>query len=98
MPDLTSRTFGRYRILSKIGEGRMGEVSRAQDQRLAREVAIKVLPEDVAADADSLRSFEREAQAVASIVTDSVGGCDGNKGLYGIYTCLVAAGRGGSGD
>jgi len=67
MQDLSSRTFGRYHILSKIGEGGMGEVYRAHDQRLDREVAIKVLPEEVASDPDRLKRFEREVRAVASL-------------------------------
>jgi serine/threonine-protein kinase len=57
-----------YRIVEKIGEGGMGEVYRAQDERLDRDVAIKVLPESVVADPDDLRRFDREAKAVAAWV------------------------------
>ena len=67
MRDLVGKTIGRYRILSRVGEGGMGEVFRAHDERLDREVAIKVLPEEVATDPDRLRRFEREAQAVAKL-------------------------------
>jgi len=64
---LIGRTLGHYRIVDKIGAGGMGEVYRAHDERLDRDVAIKVLPEEVAADSDRLRRFEREAKAVATL-------------------------------
>src|SRR5450432_4876145 len=55
--------LGPYEILSPIGAGGMGEVYRARDERLKREVAIKVLPASFSADPDRLRRFEHEAQA-----------------------------------
>src|SRR5215470_3463857 len=55
--------LGPYEILAPIGAGGMGEVYRAKDPRLGRDVAIKVLPVSVSADADRLRRFEQEAQA-----------------------------------
>ncbi len=67
MKDLTGRTLGHYRIVEQIGAGGMGVVYRAHDERLDRDVAIKVLPEEVAADPDRLARFEREAQAVARL-------------------------------
>jgi len=57
-------TLSHYRILSKLGEGGMGEVYRAHDEKLDRDVAIKVLPEEVARTRDRLDRFEREAEAV----------------------------------
>jgi Tol biopolymer transport system component len=59
--------LGPYEIVSTIGAGAMGVVYRARDTRLGREVAIKVLPEAFAQDADRLGRFEREARAVAAI-------------------------------
>jgi len=67
MSDLIGRTLGHYRVTAKIGEGGMGEVYRARDERLDRDVAIKVLPASVAQDPDRLRRFEREAKAVAAL-------------------------------
>ena len=59
--------LGTYEILASLGAGGMGEVYRARDAKLGRDVAIKVLPERVAADPDTLARFEREARAVASL-------------------------------
>ena len=59
--------LGSYEILSPLGAGGMGEVYRARDKKLDRDVAIKVLPQTVAADPDALARFEREAKAVAAL-------------------------------
>jgi serine/threonine protein kinase/Tol biopolymer transport system component len=59
--------LGPYEILAPIGAGGMGEVYRAKDDRLKREVAIKVLPSSFAQDGDRLRRFEQEAQAAGSL-------------------------------
>jgi len=59
--------LGPYEILSSLGAGGMGEVYRARDSRLGREVALKVLPESFSNDADRLRRFEQEARAVAAL-------------------------------
>src|SRR5262244_3557520 len=65
---LASGTFlGPYEILGPLGAGGMGEVYRAKDSRLAREVAIKVLPESAALDPGRLVRFEREARAAGSL-------------------------------
>ena len=60
-------TLGHYEVLSLLGKGGMGEVWRAKDTKLGREVAIKTLPEEFAKDADRLARFEREAKLLASL-------------------------------
>jgi serine/threonine protein kinase/Flp pilus assembly protein TadD len=64
---LSGSTLGPYEILGPLGAGGMGEVYRARDGRLGREVAIKVLPDAVARDPSRLSRFEREARTVASL-------------------------------
>ena len=59
--------LGSYEVIAPLGAGGMGEVYRARDKRLGREVAIKVLPEDVAVDRTALARFEREAKAIAAL-------------------------------
>jgi serine/threonine-protein kinase len=59
--------LGRYKILAPLGSGGMGEVYRAQDEALGRDVAIKVLPEDLAQNREALGRFEREAKALAAL-------------------------------
>jgi Tol biopolymer transport system component/tRNA A-37 threonylcarbamoyl transferase component Bud32 len=59
--------LGPYEIVAPIGAGGMGEVYKARDAKLGRDVAVKVLPERLTADADSLSRFEREARAVAAL-------------------------------
>ena len=59
--------LGAYEILAPLGAGGMGEVFRARDTRLDREVAIKVLPADFARDADRLKRFEQEARATSAL-------------------------------
>src|SRR5438046_3341741 len=59
--------LGPYEIVSQLGAGGMGEVYRARDTKLHRDVAIKVLPDSLAADPDRLARFQREAQTLASL-------------------------------
>ena len=60
---MIGKPLGPYQILAKLGEGGMGEVYRAHDTRLGRDVAIKILPELFATDPDRLARFEREGRA-----------------------------------
>ncbi len=63
----TGTKLGRYEIRSKLGEGGMGEVYLAEDTRLRRKVASKILPSELAANKDRMRRFEQEAQAAAAL-------------------------------
>ena len=64
---LAGRTLAHYRVSTVIGAGGMGEVYRATDTKLARDVALKILPPDMASDPDRLDRFQREARAVAAL-------------------------------
>jgi len=64
---MIGETIGSYRIAAKLGAGGMGEVYRAKDTKLDREVAIKILPAALAQDPERLARFEREAKVLASL-------------------------------
>ncbi len=64
---MIGKTLSHYKVLEKIGQGGMGEVYRAEDTNLSREVAIKVLPEQFTQDPQRLARFEREAKLLASL-------------------------------
>ena len=64
---MIGQTISHYKITDKLGEGGMGEVYRAEDTTLKREVAIKVLPEQFTQDTERLARFQREAQLLASL-------------------------------
>ena len=80
-------TIAHYKVTAKIGQGGMGEVYRATDSKLDREVAIKVLPESFAQDKERLARFEREAKMLASLNHPNIAsiygleGSDGKKAL-----------------
>src|SRR5262245_18377942 len=59
--------LGPYEVVGPLGSGGMGEVYRARDSRLARDVAIKVLPTDLSKDPDRLRRFERESKTLGTL-------------------------------
>jgi serine/threonine protein kinase len=61
------QSIAHYRITAKLGEGGMGEVYRATDTKLGREVAIKILPARLARDSERMARFEREAKVLASL-------------------------------
>jgi hypothetical protein len=73
------RSLAQYRLAERIGEGGMGEVWRATDTTLGREVAIKILPAEFATDAERLARFEREAKLLASLNHTSIAG------IYGLH-------------
>jgi serine/threonine protein kinase len=64
---MSPQSIAHYRITAKIGEGGMGEVYRATDTKLNREVAVKILPESLSHDSDRLARFTREAHVLASL-------------------------------
>ncbi len=66
-PSLAGQTIGPYQVLSLIGKGGMGEVYLAQDSRLGRKIALKLLPSQFTQDRDRLRRFEREARAASAL-------------------------------
>ena len=75
----TGSRLGSYEILAPIGAGGMGEVYRARDSKLGRDVAIKVLPEAFARDAERMARFQREAKVLASL---------SHPNIATIYGCL----------
>jgi len=85
--------LGQYEITAKLGEGGMGEVYRAIDSRLKREVAIKVLPAAFTADRERLARFEREAQLLAQLQHPhiaSIYGLEESDGVRALVMELVA--------
>ena len=81
-----------YRVTAKLGEGGMGEVYRATDTKLGRDVAIKVLPASISRDATSLARFEREAKALASLNHPHIAaihGFDADQGTHFLVLELV---------
>jgi serine/threonine protein kinase/Tol biopolymer transport system component len=87
-PPLIGRTIGPYQILARLGAGGMGEVYRAHDSKLRRDVAIKVLPAIFTSDPDRLARFEREAQVLASLNHPHIGA------IYGLEETAPAPGSG----
>src|SRR5678809_268083 len=73
MPLSAGEKLGPYEILAPIGAGGMGEVYKARDTKLDREVAIKVLPQVLARDPERLARFEREAKVLASLDHPNIG-------------------------
>jgi eukaryotic-like serine/threonine-protein kinase len=87
---------GSYEIISAIGAGGMGEVYRARDAKLGRDVAIKVLPEAFARDPDRMARFEREAKVLASLDHPNIAciyGLEDSSGTRALVMQLVEGSR-----
>jgi eukaryotic-like serine/threonine-protein kinase len=80
--------LGQYEICGELGAGGMGEVYRARDPRLGREVALKVLPEAFAADAQRLGRLEREAKVSASLNHPNIGSIYGFEDSSGVHALV----------
>jgi len=80
---------GPYEILSAIGAGGMGEVYRARDPKLGRDVAIKVLPEAFARDAERMARFQREAKVLASLDHPNIATIHGLEESAGIRALVM---------
>ena len=86
--------LGHYEVLSLLGKGGMGEVWRARDTKLGREVAIKTLPEEFAKDSDRLARFEREAKLLASLNHPNIAAIHGFEEDNGTHFLVLGTGRG----
>jgi serine/threonine protein kinase len=87
--DLIGREIGAYRILSLLGAGGMGEVYRARDTRLGRDVAIKILPSTFTSDAERRARFEREARVLASLNHPHIGAIYGLEHADGVQALVL---------
>src|SRR5258708_27928076 len=81
--------LGSYEILSPLGAGGMGEVYRARDTKLNRDVAIKLLPDVFALDSDRLARFKREAQVLASLNHPNIGAIYGLEDSGGVHALVL---------
>jgi dipeptidyl aminopeptidase/acylaminoacyl peptidase len=93
MPLIPGTRIGSYEVVASLGTGGMGEVYRARDTKLNRDVALKILPEAFAADADRLARFRREAQVLASLNHPNIAqvfGLEDAGGVQAIAMELVA--------
>jgi eukaryotic-like serine/threonine-protein kinase len=81
--------LGPYEIMSPLGAGGMGEVYRARDTKLGRDVALKVLPEGLAADAERISRFRREAQVLASLNHPNIAAIYGFEDSSNVHTLVM---------
>src|SRR5262245_43166439 len=89
MPLVTGASLGPYQILGPLGVGGMGEVYRARDAKLNRDVALKVLPEAFASDPERLARFQREAQLLASLNHPNIAAIHGLEDSGGIRALVL---------
>ncbi|MBN1569176.1 MAG: PD40 domain-containing protein [Acidobacteria bacterium] len=86
---MIDKTLVHYEIISQLGKGGMGEVYRAKDQKLGRDVAIKVLPEEFARDPERIARFEREAKLLASLNHPNIAAIHGLEESDGIHFLVL---------
>jgi serine/threonine protein kinase len=91
---MVGTTISHYKVLEKIGQGGMGEVYRAEDTNLSREVAIKVLPEQFTQDPQRLARFEREAKLLASLNHPNIAAIYGLEEVDGVRFLALELGEG----
>src|SRR5215472_17205679 len=89
MPLPSGTKLGPYEILSPLGEGGMGEVYRAHDTKLGRDVALKVLPDAFAKDVDRMVRFQREAQVLASLNHPNIASIYGREESGGVRALVM---------
>ena len=88
---MIGKTLAHYRITEKIGAGGMGEVYRARDSKLGRDVALKVLPKAFAHDAERMARFQREAQLLASLNHPHIASIYGLEQGEGVHALVLAS-------
>src|SRR5947207_8717547 len=81
--------FGTYEVIGALGSGGMGEVYRARDSKLHRDVALKVLPQVFATDPERLARFEREAQVLASLNHPNIGAIHSLEEAHGLKALVL---------
>jgi len=86
---MIGKALGHYQITSQLGRGGMGEVYQAKDQVLGRDVAIKVLPDEFAKDADRVARFQREAKVLASLNHPNIAAIHGLEESSGIQFLVL---------
>src|ERR671925_763780 len=89
MPISPGTRLGPYEIVAAIGAGGMGEVYRARDTRLNRDVALKILPESFASDPDRLARFRREAQVLAALNHPNIAHVHGLEQANGVQALVM---------
>ena len=86
---MIGKTIGPYQVVAKLGEGGMGEVYRARDVKLNRDVALKILPDAFALDPERLARFKREAQVLASLNHPNIAQIYGFEDADGVHALAL---------
>jgi serine/threonine protein kinase len=86
---MIGKSLAHYEVTAEIGKGGMGEVYQAMDRKLGRDVAIKVLPEEFARDADRIARFQREAKLLASLNHPNIAAIHGLEEDHGTHFLVM---------